>query len=260
MSRKLTALNLLLLAALAAVCWKLYDNWRLARAREQAFLARHVPPAPIPSVEKTPPPQPIQASNYLDIALRMLFSSDRNPEVIIEETPAAPPPVPPFPYAYGVIDFGDGPFVLMAEKPQAPQKRYRPGDKVGGFTLVSVSGKEIVFEWEGKQFPKAFDELRPKEAAEASSGAPAPASAAVVAPARPESNPPPAPSGPTTPKDVVEQIQRRAADGGPGINTGGLERPCAPGDAAPPGAVQGGYRKVVTTSPFGQKCFWVPVR
>jgi hypothetical protein len=260
MSRKLTALNLLLLIALGAVCWKIYDNWRLARARQQAFLARHVPAAPIPAVQTAPPPKPIQASNYLDIALNMLFSSDRNPEVIIEDTPAAPPPPPPFPYAYGLIDFGDGPFVLLAEKPQAPQKRYRPGDRVGGFTLVAVSGKEIIFEWDGKQFPKTFEELRPKEASEAPSSSPAPAPAAVVSPAASESNPAPAPRGPTTPQDVVEQIQRRAADGGPGINVGGLERPCAPGDTAPPGTVQGGYRKVVSASPFGQKCFWVPVR
>lgn len=260
MSRKLVALNLLLVAAIGSAGWKLYENWRLARAREQAFLQRQVRPGAAPPVQAVPPPKPIQASSYLDIALRMLFSSDRNPTVVVEEAP--PSPVPAFPAAFGVIDFGDGPFVLMTEKTGGPQKSFRPGDKVGEFTLVSVSAKELVFEWDGKQFPKAFEELKPKQPVEAAPSAQTPTTSPLASSAsdRPVSNPAPVSRNQQiTPKEVVEEAQR-PRDGGPGIDVGGFERPCAPGDTSAPGSVQGGWRKVVTQSPFGSRCYWVPVR
>jgi hypothetical protein len=44
------------------------------------------------------------------------------------------------------------------------------------------------------------------------------------------------------------------------IDTGGVNRACAPGDSSAAGTVQDGFRKVTRPSMFGQVCYWEPVR
>jgi hypothetical protein len=61
-----------------------------------------------------------------------------------------------------------------------------------------------------------------------------------------------------TSKDVVDAATK-PKDGGPGLDVGGQERPCAPDDSSPAGTIVGGYRKVVSQSPFSKICRWVPV-
>jgi hypothetical protein len=254
MTRKLVLLNLLLVALLGAAAWQLRENWLAARAREQALARKKVPPEPAPVVPAAAPVPPVQAATYLDVAQNMLFSKDRNPNVVIEVAP--PKPVPAFPEAHGVMDLGAGPTIILSEKAGGPQKSYRNGDKVGPFQIARLTTSEVVLAWEDKEFPKKIEELKPK-------------ATAVQAPAElATGNRPPQPQPvrgtfypPTPPEKALEaQDALRPKDGSPGLDVGGTARVCVPGDTTPAGTVMGGYRKVVSQSPFGRSCRWEPIR
>ena len=252
MTRKLVLLNLLLVAMVGAAAWQFRENWLAARAREHALAKKKPPPAPAPVVPAAAPVPPVQAATYLDVAQNMLFSKDRNPNVVIEVAP--PKPVPPFPEAHGVMDLGGGPTIIMSEKAGGPQKSYRNGDKIGPFQIARLTTSEVVLAWEDKEFPKKIDELKPKVTAVQT-----PAELATG------NRPPPPTHGtfhpPTSEDKAVEAREAlRPKDGTPGLDTGGVERNCVPGDTSPSGTVMGGYRKIVTPSPFGQSCRWVPIR
>jgi hypothetical protein len=163
----------------------------------------------------------------------VLFRSN----VIVQVTP--PKPVPPFPVAYGVMDLGSGPTVILGEKPGAPSRGYALGEKVGEFTLVAMENDEVVFEWEGKQFRKNLRELKPP---------PSSAAAPVAAAARP------------VPAPVQTQVVSSLPDAGPGVQLSEDLKACVAGDTIPAGTVRGGYRKLVTTTPFGQACRWELVK
>ena len=254
MSRKLTAVNLLLAVLLLLVCWQLYANWRQARIREEAFWRRTVRPVDALPVEQVEAVGPIQAASYLEIALKMLFAKDRNPTVVVEEAP--PKPVPTFPHAFGVISLGGETWALLSEKQGAPQKNYRTGDAVGEFRIASLTANEILLEWDGKSFAKSLEELRPKETVHVASSGQAQPETMVA-----ETLPAPAPTPPQA-EAIQEKIKEelKPKDGGPGLDIGGAVRACSPGDSAPAGTVQGGYRKVVAQTPFGATCRWEPVR
>lgn len=234
MKRKLVLLNLALLALAAAAGWQLRARWLEGKAQEQKALRQPAklaaPPAEIPAQ----PPPPASAAAYGEVAQKMLFSQDRNPNVVIEVTP--PKPVPPFPVAYGVMDLGSGPTVIFSEKPGAPSRGYSLGAKVGEFTLVAMENDELVFEWEGKQFRKNLRELKPAPGSEAA--------APVAAAASPTAAP------------VQTQVVSSSPDPGPGVELTSDLKACVAGDTSPAGAVRGGYRKVVTVTPFGQACRW----
>jgi hypothetical protein len=251
MSRKLIALNLCLVAALAAAGWKIRENYVAARARQEAFLARSAKAAQIPAPPAVEPAKPIQASEYLSVAQQMVFAKDRNPNVIIEVTP--PKPVPAFPVAFGVLALGGDMTAILSEK--GKQKGFRPGDQVGEFKLASITTDALVFEWDGQQFKKTLAELKAKE-----DRPPAPAQA---------------PSGEDVPRTSVQSLgggkheitkpeliqeAQKPKDGGPGIDIGGSVRACVPGENSPPGTIMGGYRKFVNDTPFGKSCRWEPIR
>jgi len=247
MSRKLLLLNLALATLLGAAGWTLRQRWETARQREQNFLARTAPAVPAAAAPKMDPVAPVTATSYAEVAMNMLFSKDRNPNVVIEAKPEEP--VPPFPAAFGSMALGE-PTVFMVEKAGAPQKGYRAGDAVGPFVLKAINGGEVVLAWKDKMFVKSLAELKPKEAEAPPAAAPKPAAEAqpAAAQAKPE----------VASDEKLKQAQK--TDGNPWINTGGANHACAPGDNAPAGTVQGGYRKVVRPSMFGSTCFWEPAR
>jgi len=256
LNRKLVFLNLVLLAALAAFGWQARARWLQAESRERATLASKPPSSAVLPVPVLEPAQPLKPADYLDVAQKMVFSADRNPDVVIEAAPEKP--VPPFPVAHGVIDLGAGATVILSDKAEAPQKSYRAGDKVGPFQLAAVSAKEIVLEWEGKKFPKTIAELKVKEK---------PPEAPPAAAASQQG--PPAELSRTSHHEITtaeklaeaQKTLNAASVTAPGIDTGGTARNCAPGDDSPSGTVMGGYRKVVTSSPFGGRaCRWEPVK
>ena len=255
MNRKLILLNLTLAVLVAAAGWQLRENWSAARARESAVLAKRIPPAPAPPVAAVPPPAGVQAATYLDVAQKMLFARDRNPNVVIEAVEAPKPkPIPPFPLVYGVMDFGGGATALLSEKAGSPQKSYHAGEKVGQFQIAKLSSAEIVLEWEGQSFPKSIESLKPKADTPPAPNAPSAGSgsqAVVMDNKRVDM---------TTPEALKDIKEQQVVRGVPGVSIGAAQRACGADDASvPPGAMVGGFRKVVTQTPFGPKCFWEPV-
>ncbi len=238
MKRKLLILNLVLLAAAVAIGLQVRSGWEQEQAHEQAVLLRRLPPAPPPALTPLPPAAPVKPATYIEIAQKMLFSKDRNPTVVIE-APAPPPPkpMPPLPVFHGVLDVGDGTTAILSDKPGGEHHDYRPGDKVGQFTLVAIDAQQIVLEWEGKTITKDIEDLLDHSAPPP----PQPTvSAAATAPVTPAQN---APRGQPA----------------PGIDLGGRGiRACQPGDNSPAGTVAEGMRKVIKDSPFGRHCYWEP--
>ena len=95
----------------------------------------------------------------------MLFSRDRNPNVILDPPPPPPPPpqMPPLPVAYGVMDLGAGPTAILAEKPGAAHRGYRTGEKIGAFKILAMNNHEILFDWDGQPVKKTLEELAEKK-------------------------------------------------------------------------------------------------
>ena len=121
MRRRLILLNLVLLALVAAAAWRLRVNWLAGRAEESRVLrsaGKSVePPAQRPCGLRGPP----CAVDYSDVAQQVLFASDRNPTVVVEVAPVKP--MPALPVAYGMMDMGSGPVVILSEKPGGLQPR-----------------------------------------------------------------------------------------------------------------------------------------
>lgn len=239
MRGRLLLLNLLLLAGCIAAAIRLRAQMEAHERRQREFLRLTVAPPPAPVLALPAPPPQISAAAYVEVAQKLLLSRDRNPDVIIEVS--APKPVPPLPRYYGVMNFGDGPRVILAPEGK-PQKTYMVGDEVGEFRLAAVEPSGLVFEWDGKQIRKRFDELKPQ-------GGAAPAEQASAAP-----QPMPQQNAPAASVSVVQETK------GPGADAGENVRYCQPGDTSPPGAVVDGYRKVVRKTPFGQSCMWEKVQ
>ena len=239
MSRRIWLLNLMLLALALAAAWQLRLRWQQSRQQEATVLkASGAAPQPLP-LEPLAPPEPPRAAAYKDVALKMLFAEDRNPEVVLEEAPQKP--MPPFPQAYGIMSLGGPPVVILSEKPGQAGRGYSAGEKIGEFTILAVGEDEVVFGWEGQTFRKKLEELKAK--APETQAAPAAAPAAADQPAQPN-------------VQSVGAVQEK----GPGEAVSGDLRSCVPGDTAPPGTVRDGHRKVVTRTPFGTSCYWEPLK
>lgn len=245
MKRKLILLNAALLVLAAAAIWQLRSRYAESRAREQRILQPPEKPVSPGPPRVLAPPEPATPARYNEVAQKTLFSADRNPDVIVEEPP--PKPVPPFPVAYGMMNLGSTATAILSEKPGAPNRGYKAGDKIGEFTLAAVEKDELVFEWEGQQFRKKLRELKPQ------TNAPPPGAAAEAAAEG---------AGRQSEAPVVASVQTAAsvAEEGPGRDTGDGFRACVAGDKTPAGTVKDGFRKVVYTTPFGQTCRWEPVK
>ncbi len=150
--------------------------------------------------------------------------------------------MPPLPFAYGVMDFGSGPQILLAEKSGGQNKLYKIGDTIGEFKILAVSNKEVTFEWDGKEIKKRLEELADKVAA---ANAQAESAAASKEPPKTPTTPPP-PLPPAEPRPSKTEM--------------GENRACQPGDSSPAGTVADGYKKVVKASPFGSTCYWEPAK
>jgi hypothetical protein len=150
--------------------------------------------------------------------------------------------MPPLPVLYGVMNLVDSTTVVMSETPVAPHHGVRLGDAIGPFKLVAVNREDITLEWEGKSVTKKIDAMLVREAP----AAPAASNAGARTPKAPQR-----PSAPAPPPK---------ADPVPGADTGNGVRACQPGDSSPAGTVADGYRKLVSTTPFGSMCRWEPIQ
>jgi hypothetical protein len=250
-------LNLLLVVLLAAAGWQLRQRSVEARTRQEVELKRHIAPPPPPAVPVVEAVKPVEAANYSDVAMKMMFAKDRNPTVVVEPIPPPPEdPIPTFPTVYGVMEIGGPITVFMSDGTSSKQRGYRPGEQVGPFKLVSATRTEFVLGWKDRTFNKTLADLKPKPGQQPaeSAAAPAAASGPVAQLAKPLAD---APGGPN---EKLKVGQEGLIKDGVMIDTGAVNRSCLGTDTAPAGTVQSGYRKVMRASPFGQVCYWEPVR
>ncbi|HXI40807.1 MAG TPA: hypothetical protein VNH83_12550 [Bryobacteraceae bacterium] len=241
MKNKLLLLNAVLLVAIGAGVWRLREAWVAVRTREQAVLGRRMAPRSVDNATPDPRIEPVLATSYANIAEKMLFAKDRNPTVVVEVKPEVPKPMPKLPALYGVMNLLDGTTAIMSEKPDLKHVGVRPGDKIGEFTLVAVNRDEITLAWEGKEVTRKIDEMIDR-------AGPAQAPSVGVA---------------TRPKPVngvvaPSQEPQKKGEPVPGVEVAKGIRACQPGDASPAGTVADGYKKLVTPTPFGDSCRWVP--
>ncbi len=250
MNRRLIALNLVLVALAAALAWTLRQHRIDAQAHERATFERAARAhgqvfAPAPLI----PPKPAPAAEFLDVALHDLFSKDRNPNVIVDAPPPPPPPppMPPLPSYYGQMAIGE-PSILLAS-PNAAQKRYHAGDKIGDFQIVSFDREKIEFKWNDKTIDKPLADLLAKERT------PDPVSAAAPDPTA-------RPAGPTASQAMTKTFGA-APEAAPakldpkiGTDMGAGNHACVQGETSPAGTEVNGYRKVIRGGLMGSTCFW----
>ena len=244
MKGRLWLLNVILLGLVALSASALRQGWLQGRTREEKLLKTMVPVAAAPALTPLPAVIPAIASNYLEVAQKMVFSKDRNAIVIIDPPPPPPPPPPPkpmpsLPLAYGIMNFGEGPTAILREKTGAPSKTYRAGEIIGEFKILAMNNQEILFEWEGKQVKRKLEELVDKTA---------------------RNVPPPTQAAPASAAAAPATTTLANVKAGPGTDMGGDYRACVPGDSSPAGTVQDGMRKVIARTPFGESCRWEKVK
>ncbi len=239
MTRKLIALNVALVVLLAAAGWRLWEMVESGKERQAAVVGQPLEPVETVTEPAVSLPPPAYIADYSPVAQQVLFFPDRNPNIEIEVAP--PPPLPPLPLAHGVLDLGSGPTVILSTDENAPQRAYRAGDTIGEFTIVQVANDRLILDWEGGRITRSIEELKPSEVAQAR-------------PRRPTASKP-------KPSKAPSQVIGEAEKAGPSdVDLGGGIKACKPGDTAEPGTVVGGYKKVVTQTPFGKVCRWEPAQ
>jgi hypothetical protein len=234
LKRKLILLNLVLAALTAVAGWQWRVRWLAAKAHENAVLGRKTPAAPAPPHSPLANVAPTVAAQYIDIANKVLFNKERNPNLPLPEPPAPPPPepMPALPVIRGVLNI-DGPSAIMSEQAGGSGKEVHPGDTIGPFKLLAVNNEEIVLEWKGQEVRRRVAELKDRSASEP------------VAAALPVGQP----AAPPPPKPVIVKA-------GPGQDMGAGRKACNPGDNTPDGTVMDGMKKVSWDTPFGKGCAW----
>ena len=243
MNRKLVLLNVLLAGAIvyAGVQWR--DDYKAEKAREAELRNVKIKPVPAPPFYPLPNDPPVMPTGYKDVAMKTLFHPSRDPNEPVElpPPPPPPPPMPELPRYHGQMNLGEGPLVMMAEHPGSPEKALKPGDTIGQFKLVDVNTNEITFQLgfiTVRRVRRTLGQLFDRTAAAAAAEAPRPLNNAAAAPAPP----------------VVK------SNLGPGEVTQFGFKQCQPDDSAPEGTVSGGFRKVISQTPFGKSCRWDPVK
>jgi hypothetical protein len=246
MKRKLIWLNIALAGLIAAASYKVSTEWSAQKKQDQEIRkARIVPPVVKPPAIPAAPAA-VTAGSYSDIATKMLFSQERNPNVVVV-VPAPPPPkpMPPLPFLHGVMGLPSGMLALMSVKNDSRSVGVHVGDKIGEFEMAALTRDEISLKWEDKTVTKSVSEMiyHTQETAPVAAAAPMAAASAGSAP-------PPPPAAPS------------ANAGKAGAETGAASgvKNCAAGDNSPAGTEADGFRKVLKPTPFGSSCFWEPIK
>jgi hypothetical protein len=264
LKRNLLLLNLALLVLVCFLGWYVRKKWIESRDHEHKVLTAKVQPVPVVPPAPLKKVAPIEAPAYSVVVEKHLFSADRNPNPIIDPPlpPPPPPPMPPLPSAHGVMLWdGVPPTVVLSEKGRPGQKGYHPGDKIGQFTVVSVSNKEVVFDWDGKQVAARLDDMLTRGLNSAPSAPDTPQRG--TQPAGPQ--PTPQGSGATA-TNLTQGVSLTGNDTAGSPKGPGAELPgqginsCVAGDNTPPGTIVNGLQKKVDKTPFGVICRWEPAR
>jgi hypothetical protein len=241
MKKKLIWLNAALLCLVGMAVWKVQGEWAAQKQRELELKQAKVATPPLPPVQIAPAPAPVVAASYSDIASKMLFNKERNPNVVVEVVEAPKPPMPPLPILRGVMGLPSGMLALLSPDAKTPSRGVKVGEKVGQFELAALSRDEISLKWEDKTVTKSVSEMiyHGAEAPATPPGPPLPGGSA------------PAPGGPPS-----------EGSGKPSAPVVGMEetKTCAVGDSSPSGTVADGYKKVLVPTPFGNSCHWEVVK
>jgi hypothetical protein len=251
MNRKALLLDLALLALAGVLVWQIRQRWLEGQARERAIFTTAAHRMAVLAPPPVTPPKQVMAGEYVEVAQKMLFAKDRNPNVPIEPPPPPPvkPPLPPLPAYYGQMTIGD-PVVLLASG-NGDQKSYHVGDKIGPFELAAFDQEKIVLKWRDETVERKLADLKPKDATPSSQVAPRPALPAAAKPAS---------SGLTQIGSSSTEAGSNADNGPFGVDVGGGYRGCTPGDKTPAGSVVSGYKKVISRGMFGDVCRWEQVK
>jgi len=258
MNRKIVLLNVALVLTIAALGYVLRVKWLEGEARTKALVAQRVAPAAVMPPPAPVPVAPVAPADYLEVATRTLYSSDRNPNVVVPPPPpppAVPPPpvMPALPVYYGQMSFGEKVVVLaLASSPE--QKSYSVGQKVGEFKLLAFNRETITFDWNGKEVEKKLEELAPKPAQQpqqAAQGGPSLAPNAFQAAA-------PQTSGVSSIGGNSTSTANSPKDPLSGPDMGGGLKSCVMGDTSAPGTVISGWKKVTGGGilGMGESCHW----
>jgi hypothetical protein len=252
MNRKMLWLNLALVGLVALLAWQLRLRRQEAAAGERAVLLKRGRDQVVLAPPPAAPVRPVAPAEYIDAVQNMLFSKDRNPNVIVEvpkppPPPPPPPPMPALPYYYGQIHFGGPPVIELKTPAGKDQKGYEAGQKIGDFTVVAFDRDTVTFEWNGQQIVRDLADLKPKDS-DPKQQAPAPPAASVAPPS----------SGVIAIGGASDAAP--AAPDVVGMETGGGVYACKPGDNSPSGTIVNGYQKTIAPGLMGNSCLWSKVK
>jgi hypothetical protein len=255
MKRKLTLLNLALLALLVAGGLEFNRRVNEANSRYE-ILQRFDEPKEAPAFPAPQADDRVRQADYLPIVDRLLFYQDRNATVEVEAPAEVVVVRPDLPVLSGVMDLGEGPIVLMADSSKGIPRPVAVGEKIGEYTFLGLAGNKLKLAWQGEQIEVSQDSL----AGETERGASAAARSAGGA------------SGGSAARRAVANRRRAAVaetkaqpdtrkEIGGRYSIGTEIRPgvfrADPRDASPAGTEFEGYRKVVNPTPFGNQSWWV---
>jgi hypothetical protein len=235
-NRRLWFLNIVLIGLIALIVVRFQQSQQELQARAARNLNQVVKPAPMAPLPPIAAPAPAVAANYADVAIKMLFSRDRNPTVILDPVAAPPPkPMPPLPVAYGALFFGEPGIILALPNAKGSQRLYRKGEVIGEFKLVNFDNTSIAFEWDGKTVERRLDQVMAK---------------ASEVPAEPAA----------APAASTSTVASTANASGPGPTRIDGTRGCISGDKSPSGTIVDGFRKHEVQGPIARFCQWEPVK
>lgn len=243
MTRRLLLLNALLAGMFILGAAELYrqvveSNGRYERL--EAFTDPKQPPEFPAAVE----PGPIRPADFMPVVDRLLFSRDRNAEVVVETAEVEVAPRPPLPQLSGLVDFGSGPSALMTASSAQSPSWLAVGDKVGDFVYEGVEGENIKLKWKEESFTATREQL--SQAPEPKPRATGRGEGRPVRPGRPQA------AGPAKPADLagVGQDNRVGPEIGPGRYA------VVRGDTSPVGTEHNGLVKQERKTPFGSSYWW----
>jgi len=238
MKTRLRLLNVLLMVACGFIAWQMRANHIQHQERLDRVFSVKTAQAPSEEVAVEPLPKAPSASEYSEVAMRMVFAQDRNPNVVEEKKPEPEPKkMPELPILLGVMNLGDGMVAMMSETSGGAQRAYSVNESIGEFKILKIAPEQITFEWDGKELVKKASELRAKGEKPARAAKPVVQEAKAAAP-----KPAPAP-----------------VKAGPGKDLGGDFRACVVGDTTAVGTVVDGYKKKIAKTPMGNNCLWEKV-
>ena len=168
MNKRIWIINLLCVASLAGLGWKLAKDWRqYAALNGPQALETH-------ALAGVPVPPPLSSPDYTAVARQNPFHADRN-DVITE--PVQAKTIGPPPLVYGSLIFGNNRSALLGREQSPKPERVEEGSTFDGYRVVRVLPESVVLESSAGQqeimFYNAMERLHRQAARTSASSRPA---------------------------------------------------------------------------------------